>query len=88
MNSRAAAQALVPGRAVMIVDSSSGLTELGVICGAVPAAKTGIQLGSSPAASMLDDAFCRPCNAGHDASCSQLEFWGPRELQQESLCCC
>ena len=59
MNSRAAAQALVPGRVVMIVDSSSGLTELGFICGPVPTAKTGIQLGSSQAAGMLNDALCR-----------------------------
>lgn len=50
MNSRAAAQALVPGRVIMLADRSSGLTELGVVCGSVPAAKTGIQLGSTPAA--------------------------------------
>lgn len=50
MNSRAAAQALVPGRVVLIADRSSGLTELGAICGAVPAIKTGIQLGGSTAA--------------------------------------
>ncbi len=61
MNSRAAAQALVPGRVIMIADKSSGLTELGVICGAVPAAKTGLQLGSSPApgvSSVPDHALC------------------------------
>ena len=50
MGSRAAAQALAPGRAVLMADSSSGLAELGVICGAVPAAKTGIQLGNSSTA--------------------------------------
>ena len=50
MGSRAAAQALAPGRVVLMADSSSGLAELGVICGAVPAAKTGIQLGNSSAA--------------------------------------
>ena len=50
MGSRAAAQALAPGRVLLMADSSSGLTELGVICGAVPAANTGIQLGISSAA--------------------------------------
>ena len=50
MGSRAAAQALAPGRVVLMADSSSGLAELGVICGAVPAAKTGIQLGNSSTA--------------------------------------
>ena len=59
MNSRAAAQALVPGRVVLIADRSSGLTELGVVCGSAPAAKTGIQLGSSPAAGVpCDDRAC------------------------------
>ena len=60
MNSRAAAQALVPGRVIMIADKSSGLTELGVICGSVPAAKTGIQLGSSPATGVPCNARSRP----------------------------
>ena len=50
MGCRAAAQALAPGRAILMADSRSGLTELGVICGAVPAAKTGIQLGNPSAA--------------------------------------
>ena len=59
MNSRAAAQALVPGRVIMLADKSSGLTELGVVCGSVPASKTGIQLGSSPAAGVPDDLLCQ-----------------------------
>lgn len=56
MGTRAAAQALVPGRVVVIADSASGLAELGVICGAVPAAKSGIQLGNSAAAGALSDS--------------------------------
>lgn len=56
MGTRAAAQALVPGRVVVIADSASGLAELGVICGALPAAKSGIQLGNSAAAGALPDS--------------------------------
>ena len=45
MGSRAAMQALVPGRVVLVTNSSSGLPELGAICGAPATASKGIQLG-------------------------------------------
>jgi hypothetical protein len=47
MGSRNAMQALVPGRVVLVTNSSSGLPELGAICGAPAAASKGIQLGSA-----------------------------------------
>jgi len=74
MNSRAAAQALVPGRVIMTADSSSGLTELGVVCGAVPPAKAGIHLGSSTAAGMPCDALCRA-------------FWAKTYRPKPKICC-
>ena len=40
MASRAAQQALVPGRAVLLSDAATGMTELGAILGE-PAAPTG-----------------------------------------------
>lgn len=45
MGSRAAMQALVPGRVVLVTNSSSGLSELGAICGSPASASKGIQLG-------------------------------------------
>ena len=48
MGTRAALQALVPGRVVLLADAASGLPELAVLCGAPHAAPSrGIQLGAS-----------------------------------------
>jgi hypothetical protein len=48
MGSRAAAQALVPGRVVLLSNAASGLPELAALCGAPHAPPSrGIQLGSA-----------------------------------------
>ena len=86
MNSRAAAQALVPGRVIMLADKSSGLTELGVICGSVPAAKTGIQLGTSPAAGVPDVLSAWHPEAHGCAVQHQFGFCTEREAHVSSGC--
>ena len=51
MGSRAASQALVPGRVVLLTNPASGLPELAALCGAPHAAPSrGVQLGSAAAA--------------------------------------
>ncbi len=47
MGSRAASQALVPGRVVLVTNRSTGLPELGAVCGAPASASKGIQLGNT-----------------------------------------
>ena len=47
MGSRAAMQALVPGRVVLVTNRSTGLPELGAICGAPASPSKGIQLGDT-----------------------------------------
>ena len=55
MGSRAAVQALVPGRVVLLTDAASGLPELAAICGAPPGNHSrGIQLGSASASAGVD----------------------------------
>jgi hypothetical protein len=50
MGSRAAMQALVPGRVVLVTDRSTGLPELGAVCGAPASVSKGIQLGNTASA--------------------------------------
>lgn len=50
MGSRAAMQALVPGRVVLVTDRSTGLPELGAVCGAPASVSKGIQLGNTTSA--------------------------------------
>ena len=47
MGSRAASQALVPGRVVLVTNRSTGLPELGAVCGTPASASKGIQLGNT-----------------------------------------
>ena len=64
MGSRAAGQALVPGRVVLLADAASGLPELAAICGAPHSAPSrGIQLGPAPAAAGASENTSCGCAA-------------------------
>lgn len=60
MGSRAAQQALVPGRLILVTDATSGLQQLAVVCGKAPAQPRSLLAakpapsGGSPLRAVLD----------------------------------
>lgn len=83
MGTRGAQQALVPGRVVVLHDSRTGLSELGVVCGTPPAGGSsggsGVS-GGAPrqrtAAELLAPASAEPAGAAGGPLCSeQQELW-------------
>ena len=59
MGSRAAQQALVPGRLVLVTDSRSRLPELAMICGSAPAASgRGLLQTSSTTGAVVSEIKC------------------------------
>ena len=83
MGTRGAQQALVPGRVVVLHDSRTGLSELGVVCGTPPAggASGGSGISGGPprqrtAAELLAPASAEPASAAGGLLSSELqECW-------------
>ena len=80
MGTRGAQQALVPGRVVVLHDSRTGLSELGVVCGTPPAGGASGVSGGPPrqrtAAELLAPANAEPAGAaGGPLYSEQQELW-------------
>ena len=77
MGTRGAQQALVPGRVVVLHDTRTGLSELGVVCGTPPAGGASSGSGGAPrqrtAAELLAPASAEPAGTAGGLLRSELQ---------------